>query len=125
VAGDLPCADPRYLGALKRSPEYRALRPQLAGEPPHAIFDSWFDDGFHFFTFVLAPSPTAEEGQGGGLAVFAMHDGMPQPVSAVTVIPIDDNAAEITNLREPGGSYIAPLGPPEADEDDSTTSTPA
>jgi hypothetical protein len=126
VAGDLPCADTRYLGALKRSAEYRALRPQLAGEPPHPVFDSWFDDGFHFFTFVLTPSPDVEEGEGGGLAVFAMHDGMPQPVSAVTVIPTaDGDAAEITNLREPGGSYIAPLRPlPDEDEGSPDHETP-
>ena len=39
-----------------------------------------------------------------------MHPESPGPVSAVTVIPTQSGEhAEITNLRDPGGSYIAPL----------------
>lgn len=69
------------------------------------------EDGFHFFVFALAP---VHDGEGvmrdGAVAVFAMHPDSPGPVSAVTIVPTQSGAhAEITNLREPGGSYIAPL----------------
>ena len=75
------------------------------------MFDSWLEDGFQFFVFALAP---AQDGDGatreGGVAVFAMHPDSPSPVSAVTIVPTQSGAhAEITNLRAPGGSYIAPL----------------
>jgi hypothetical protein len=96
---------------LKRSPEFRALRPRLTGSAPHPVFDSWLDDGFHFFVFVLAP---AQDGRGaaaeGGYAVFAMHPESAEPVSAVTLFATESGRdVEITDLRPPGGSYIAPL----------------
>ncbi len=75
------------------------------------MFDSWLEDGFHFFVFALAPVQ-GDDGaaRDGGVAVFAMHPESPSLVSAVTVIPTQSGEhAEITNLREPGGSYIAPL----------------
>jgi hypothetical protein len=75
------------------------------------VYDSWLDDGFHFFVFILAP-----DGDGAGakaqsrFAVFAMHPESPEPVSAITVVPNDSGTeAEITNLQPPGGSYIAPF----------------
>jgi hypothetical protein len=111
VADDLPCADAAFLVALKRSTEFRALRPRLAGRAPHPVFDSWLEDGFHFFVFVLdagqgVDGPRAEP----GVAVFAMHPESPEPVSAVTIVPTESGRhAEIANLRPPGGSYIAPL----------------
>ena len=73
------------------------------------MFDSWLDDGFHFFTFVLAPGDGSEPGADGGLAVFAMHPDKPEPISAITVVPKGKDEAEVTNLIAPGGSYIAPL----------------
>jgi hypothetical protein len=75
------------------------------------VFDSWLDDGFHFFVFAL----TAADNGGGvtrdaGVAVFAMHPESQGVVSAVTVVPTESNShARVTNLRDPGGSYIAPL----------------
>jgi hypothetical protein len=68
------------------------------------VYDSWLDDGFHFFVFVLAAK---REGDA-GVAVFAMHPSQAEPVSAVTVAPTGDGSAEVTDLRE-GGSYTAPL----------------
>lgn len=111
MADDLPCADASFLVALKRSGEFRALRPQLAGSAPHPVYDSWLDEGFHFFVFALGP---VERDDGslaeGGVAVFAMHPDAPGPVSAVTIVPTQtERHAQITNLKEPGGSYIAPL----------------
>ena len=42
-------------------------------------------------------------------AVFAMHPESPEPVSAITVVPTETGTdAEITDLRPPGGSHIAP-----------------
>jgi hypothetical protein len=96
---------------LKRSAPFRQLRPRLAGRAPHPVADSWLDDGFHFFMFVLAPAASAKGEQADpGVAVFAMHPDSPEPVSAITVVPTErPELAEITNLRPPGGSYIAPL----------------
>jgi hypothetical protein len=98
---------------LKRSPEFRHLRPRLAGRAPHPVFDSWLDDGFHFFAFTLATITDDEHAESrGGLAVFAMHPDSPEPVSAVTVVAVPGGReAEVTNLRPPGGSYLAPLPP--------------
>jgi hypothetical protein len=108
VAEDLPCADSSFLAPLKRSREFRGLRPRLAGRPPHPVYDSWLDDGFHFFVFQLAPR--AETAGAAGVAVFAMHPDQRDPVSAVTVVPTDTGShAAVTDLRDPANSYIAPL----------------
>jgi hypothetical protein len=111
VANDLPCADSAFLVPLKRSLEFRELRPQLAGKAPHPVFDSWLDDGFHFFVFALAPVESFDGVlRDGAVAVFAMHPESTEPVSAITVVPVDGgDRAQITDLRPPGGSYIAPL----------------
>jgi hypothetical protein len=110
VANDLPCADSKFLMPLKRSPEFRDLRPRLAGSPPHPVADSWLDDGFHFFVFALKPEPNGDGPREAGAAVFAMHPESPEPVSAITVIPTPTGEhAEITNLSAPTGSYLAPL----------------
>ena len=95
---------------LKRSVEFRSLRSRLAGRAPHPVFDSWMDEGYHFFVFTLA---SADESDGvrrePGVAVFAMHPESPDVVSAVTIVPTDDAHAEITNLRDPDNAYIAPM----------------
>jgi hypothetical protein len=83
------------------------LRPRLAGHAPHPVYDSWLDEGFHFFVFLLAPV-SGEHVADAGVAVFAMHPDQAEPVSAVTVVPAENGAAEVTDLRE-GGSYTAPL----------------
>ena len=112
VAEDLPCADSSFLPALKRSAEFRTLRPQLAGKAPHPVVDSWLDDGFHFFVFQLAHDEAtgARNASPVALAVFAMHPDQREPVSAVTVVPTDTGRhAEITDVRNPESSYVAPL----------------
>jgi hypothetical protein len=111
VASDLPCADSSFLVPLKRSREFRDMRPRLAGKPPHPVYDSWLDDGFHFFVFQLAPDHTAAgTAAAGGLAVFAMHPNQREPVSAVTVVPTATGAeARITDVRDPENSYTAPI----------------
>jgi hypothetical protein len=96
---------------LKRSAEFRALRRRLAGTAPHPVYDSWLDDGFHFFVFVLASDGNGESAtEQTNFAVFAMHPESPEPVSAIAVVPTESGVeAEITNMRPPWGSYIAPL----------------
>jgi hypothetical protein len=105
---------------LKRAREFRALRGRLAGSPPHPVYDSWLDDGFHFFVFLLDPQADDNgPGNQASFAVFAMHPESPEPVSAITVVPNDSGTqAEITNLQPPVGSYIAPfpLGVPQPAE---------
>lgn len=113
MSDDLPCADPAFLTPLKRSREFRALRARLAGQAPHPLYDSWLDDGFHFFVFLLAANEQAAA-SAAGLAVFAMHPDQTEPVSAVTVVPSETGRdAEITDLRD-GGSYTAPLPDPSS-----------
>jgi hypothetical protein len=100
---------------LKRSREFRGLRSRLAGRAPHPVYDSWLDEGFHFFAFLLAADAEAPE-RDTGVAVFAMHPTQVEPVSAVTVVPTDEGKqAEVTDLRE-GGSYVAPLPDPTGGE---------
>ena len=105
---------------LKRSPEFRALRPRLVGEAPHPVFDSWLDDGFHFFVFLLALEGDGHDDRAeeSAVAVFAMHPEKTDPVSAVTIIPTaNGRQAEITNLIAPGGSYKVQLRPEPAEGD--------
>lgn len=96
---------------LKRSTEFRILRSHLAGPAPHPVYDSWLDDGFHFFVFLLALQPPSSDTPNAqpSFAVFAMHPDSTEPVSAITVVPQQSGTdAEVTNLRPPGGSYRAP-----------------
>ena len=114
MANELPCADSSFLVPLKRSAEFRKLRSRLAGDAPHPVYDSWLDEGFHFFVFVLAGNGngTSEMSEANGVAVFAMHPEKPDPVSAVTLIPSESgDEAEVTNLCDPGGSYMVQLRP--------------
>ena len=108
----MPCADSSFLAPLKRSPEFRSLRPRLAGTAPHPVADSWLDYGFHFFVFQLKGDEAAVMPKGVGLAVFAMHPEQVGPVSAVTVEPTAKGGqARITDLKNPSSSYVAPLPP--------------
>jgi hypothetical protein len=110
VASDLPCADSSFLAPLKRSPEFRGLRPRLAGKPPHPVYDSWLDDGFHFFVFQLRNEDSRADTEAIALAVFAMHPDQREPASAVTVASTETGRhARITDLRDPESSYVAPL----------------
>jgi hypothetical protein len=101
---DLPCADTKLLVPLKRSAEYRAIRPRVAD--PHHL-DSWQQDGFHLFVFQLRPSdggPPAEA----PVVVFTMHPEYPGPLSAVVVSPSSAGVIEVADLSHPGASYTLP-----------------
>jgi hypothetical protein len=102
---------------LKRSPEYRALRPRVAGLSP---LDHWQEEGLHFFVFALRHGAAA--GEGGAVvvakdveppvAVFAMHPREPSPVSAVVVTPSQSGEeAQVMDLRRPDLAYTAPYVP--------------
>ena len=105
---DLPCADASLLAPLKKSPEYRAIRPRVAS--PRAV-DSWQDEGVHFFVFQLNPvQGAAAMLDNPPVVVFAMHPEEPAPVSAVVVTPQPGGEdAEVIDLRQPGSAYTAPL----------------
>src|SRR5262249_14969832 len=103
---DLPCADAWLLAPLKKSPEYRAIRPRVAS--PRAV-DSWPDEGVHFFVFRLNPvEGAAAAPDDPPVVVFAMHPEELAPVSAVVVTPKPGGEeAEVVDLREPRSAYTA------------------
>ena len=105
---DLPCAEASLLVPLKKSPEYRAIRPRVAS--PKAV-DSWQDEGLHFFVFqLLSADGSSSNGHEPPVVVFAMHPEEPAPVSAVVVTPQPGGEdAEVIDLRQPGSAYTAPL----------------
>ena len=105
---DLPCADASLIVPLKKSPEYRVIRPRVAS--PMAV-DSWQDQGVHFFVFQLNPTEGVAVVPGDPpVVVFAMHPEQPAPVSAVVVTPkLGGEEAEVVDLRQDGNPYIAPL----------------
>jgi hypothetical protein len=104
----LPCADTKLLAPLKRSGEYRAIRPRVTDMLP---LDHWQEEGLHFFVFTLRP----EDGAGAvaavlaaepPVAVFAMHPEEPEPVSAVVVTPsATGKEAQVLDLRKPENAY--------------------
>jgi hypothetical protein len=102
----LPCADASLLAPLKKSPEYRAIRPRVVS--PRAV-DSWQDEGVHFFVFLLNPvEGAAAVSDDPPVVVFAMHPEQPAPVSAVVVTPRPGgDEAEVLDLREPDSTYTA------------------
>jgi Carboxypeptidase regulatory-like domain len=105
-----PCADSALLVPLKRSREYRAIRPRVAELLP---IDSWLQDELHFFVFRLKPENGTVLPEP-PLAVFTMHADAKEPVSAVTVTPDPDGQAPvIADLRrgEPNGAVSSPGRP--------------
>jgi hypothetical protein len=110
VEDDLPGADTKLLGPLKRSPEYRTLHPRVADIRP---IDNWQQDGLHYFVFQLRAAdgaPVAPEAA--PVAVFTMHPEAPEPISVVVVTPSQDGGeAEVVNLRQPESGYTVPLSP--------------
>jgi len=104
---DLPCANTALLAPLKRSAEYRTIRPRVAS--PRAV-DSWQDEGLHFFVFQLRSANGDASIDDPPVAVFAMHLEQSALVSAVVVTPqVGGQDAEVMDLRQPGNSYRAPL----------------
>ena len=89
---------------LKKSPEYRTLRPRIA-EPRAA--DSWQEEGLHFFVFEL--KPVAHQPVNvlePPVVVFTMHPEDPVPVSVVVVTPsASGTEAEVLDLRQPQSAY--------------------
>lgn len=106
-ADDLPCADFALLVPLKKSPDYRTIRPRIAN--PKAV-DSWQEEGLHFFVFELKPADGAAVDPADlPVAVFTMHPEEPAPISVVVVTPRSDGAeAEVVDLRQPESAYTAP-----------------
>ena len=105
---NLPCADFALLVPLKKSSEYRTIRPRIAN--PKAI-DSWQEEGLHFFVFELKSTNGATVHPSDlPVAVFTMHPAEVAPVSVVVVTPSPDGAeAEVVDLRQPDSAYTAPL----------------
>ena len=121
VSADLPCADAALLIPLKRSREYGAIRKRVADLRP---VDSWQEDQVHFFVYALRPEESAPATPEPPLAVFAMHRGSTEPVSAVIVMASPDGVqAEVRSLREPDTVYTMSL--PRPDEPISTVVTSA
>jgi hypothetical protein len=113
VSADLPCADAALLIPLKRSRAYGAIRTRVADLRP---VDAWQEDQVHFFVFALRPEQNAPATPEPPLAVFAMHRGSTEPVSAVVVTACPDGVqAEVRSLREPDTVYTMPLPPPIAE----------
>ncbi len=108
---------------LKRSPEYRAIRPRVAELKPD---DAWQEEGLHFFAFELRP----EEGAAvvkdePPMAVFAMHPEETNPISAVVITPsLNGKEAEVLDLRRPDSAYTAPYRSEEAETSDTIEITP-
>ena len=75
------------------------------------MLDSWQDEGFHFFVFVLHAEEGAQtRSDDPPVVVFAMHPEAEEPVSAVVVTPDPEGGeAQIKDLREPESVYTAPL----------------
>ena len=105
---DLPCAAAWLLAPLKKSPEYRTIRPRVVS--PQAI-DSWQDEGVHFFVFQLNPvEGAAAVPDDPPVVVFAMHPEEPAPISVVVVTPKPGGEeAEVVDLRQAGSAYTAAL----------------
>jgi hypothetical protein len=104
---DLPCADTALIAPLKRSTEFRGIRSRIAD---HHLLDSWQDEGFHFFVYLLHGDVEGEAGAEPPVVVFAIQPESKELVSAVTVTPGRGGSdAKIEDLREPGDTYTAPL----------------
>ena len=100
----LPCADEGLLLPLKRSPEYRAIRPRVSNIRP---IDSWQEYEHHFFVFQLRDDREQATSEA-PVVVFAMHPEQTSPVSVVVVTPgLDGGEAEVRDLRQPENSYTA------------------
>ena len=65
-----PCADAALIAPIKKSPEYRTVRPRLAGPAP---VDSWEDEGLHYFAFQMKPEDGAADGAEPPVALFTMR----------------------------------------------------
>jgi hypothetical protein len=103
-----PCADYGLLVPLKRSREYRTVRPRVADLRPT---DAWQQDGLHFFVFDLRPTDESHLTPAGpALAVFAMRPDAAAPVSAVVVTPRSDAEPDITPIH-PGNPPATPSPP--------------
>ncbi len=96
---ELPCADLALLAPLKKSPEYRGVRPRILDVEP---VDAWQDGGLHYFVFALTPEPAAASPGGPPVALFVMTPGAPAPVSVLVVTPgIDPRRPRVVDVRRP------------------------
>jgi hypothetical protein len=105
-ADELPCADHKLLVQLKRSREYRALRPRVAELKP---IDSWIQEGLHFFVFQLKPEDGLPEAP---VAVFAIEPLAQEVVSAVAISSQPNGASpEVHDLRAASGLSTGSTSP--------------
>jgi hypothetical protein len=107
--GHTPEVDLALLTAVQVSQEFQSIQSRLAKRLPT---DSWQEEGAHFFAFELLPADgSSPNGHEPPVAVFAMRSSEPVPISAVIVTPTaDGEQAEVVDLRDPGSSYVAPIG---------------
>jgi hypothetical protein len=70
------------------------------------------EDGAHFFAFELLPAHNSSSNvHEPPVAGFAIRSAESIPISAVIVTPTaDGEEAEVVDLRDPGSSYVAPIG---------------
>jgi hypothetical protein len=96
------------IAPIKKSPEYRKMRPRLAGPAP---VDSWEDEGLHYFVFQMKPEDGAAEGAEPPVAMFTMRrdEADPAGVLVITLGPGGDHAV-VTDLRHPDQTQHVPLG---------------
>lgn len=98
----LPCADFKLLAPLKRSAEYRAIRPRVSEIKP---LDAWQLDALHYFVFALKRPADAPADAGDPVALFIMGTD-PAPISALVIAPKPDGAqADVQDLRKPGAPF--------------------
>jgi hypothetical protein len=83
------------------------VRPRLASPTP---FDSWEDEGLHYFVFQMQPEDAAVVGAEPPVAMFTMRrdDTVPAGVLVIALAPEGD-AALVTDLRHPTQAQRVPL----------------
>jgi hypothetical protein len=103
-----PCADAALIAPLKKSREYRAVCPRLAGPAP---VDSWEDEGLHYFVFQMQSEEGAAEGAEPPVAMFTMRRDEPEPASALVVaLESGGDEAVFTDLHHPESVQHVQLG---------------
>ena len=84
------------------------MRPRLSSPAP---FDSWEDEGLHYFVFQMKPEAGAAAGAEPSVALFTMRRNETDPAGAL-VVALDPGGDEavLTDLRQPGQTQRVALG---------------